>query len=149
MYIVCLHTSALTPLLSMLLKPDSCWQIYMWSVGGFPLWKSTQRAETTLGSNYLIIGDDCLVGPSCPRYIWQTVRCGSVAFGVSPRRDKTLIYNPRCLVEVSPYGKDCWRQPQGKIMSVAYKGVSTSYSGLSLAAPIGEGELLQLTLVWS
>ena len=30
-----------------------------------------------------------MLGPSCQRYNWQAGRCGSIAFGSSPRRGKT------------------------------------------------------------
>ena len=59
----------------------------------------TRRAVTTMGSNDLVIGEDHLLGPSCLRYNRKTGRCGSIAFGSSPRRGKTLISNPRSLVE--------------------------------------------------
>ena len=68
--------------------------------------KSTRRAVTTMGSNDLVVGEDHMLGPSCQRYNWQTGRCGSMAFGSSPRRGKTLISNPRYLAEVSTCGKD-------------------------------------------
>ena len=68
--------------------------------------KPTRRAVTTMGSNDLVVGEDHKLGPSCQRYNWQTVRCDSMAFDSSPRRWKTLISNPRCLAEVSTYGKD-------------------------------------------
>ena len=68
--------------------------------------KSTRRAVTTIGSNDLVVGEDHMLGPSCQRYNWQTGRCDSIAFGRSPRRGKTLISNPRCLAEVSTFGKD-------------------------------------------
>ena len=59
------------------------------------------------GGNYdLVVGEDHMLGPSCQRYNWQTGRCGSIAFGSSPRRGKTLISNPRCLAEVFTCGKD-------------------------------------------
>ena len=56
--------------------------------------KPTRRAVTTMGSNDLVVGEDQMLGPSCQRYNWQTGRCGSIAFGSSPRRGKTLISNP-------------------------------------------------------
>ena len=68
--------------------------------------KPTRRAVTTMGSSDLVIGEDDMLGPSCQRYNWQTGRCGSIAFGSSPRRGKTLISNPHCLAEVSTCGKD-------------------------------------------
>ena len=68
--------------------------------------KPTRRAVTTMGSNDLVVGEDHMLGPSCQRYNWQTGRCGSIAFGSSPRRGKTLISNPRCLADVSTCGKD-------------------------------------------
>ena len=69
-------------------------------------WKPTRRAVTTMGSNDLVVGEVHMLGPSCQRYNWHTARCGSIAFGSSPRRGKTLISNPRCLAEVSTRGKD-------------------------------------------
>ena len=63
--------------------------------------KPTRGAVTTMGSNDLVVGTDHMLGPSCQQYNWQTGRCGSIAFGSSPRRGKTLISNPRCLAEVS------------------------------------------------
>ena len=71
-----------------------------------------------------------MLGPSCKRYNWQTGRCGSMAFGSSPRRGKTLISNPRCLAEVSTCGK---------IMSGAPKGGLMSNSDLSGSFPRGKG----------
>ena len=68
--------------------------------------KPTRRAVTMMGFNYMVIGEDHMLGPSCQRYNWQMSRCGSIAFGSSPRRGKTLISNPRCLAEVSTCGKD-------------------------------------------
>ena len=53
--------------------------------------KPTRRAVTTIGSNDLVVGEDRMLGPSCQRYNCQTGRCGSIAFGSSPRRGKTLI----------------------------------------------------------
>ena len=50
--------------------------------------KSTRRAVTTMGSNDLVVGEDHMMGPSCQRYNWQTGKCGSIAFGSSPRRGK-------------------------------------------------------------
>ena len=47
--------------------------------------KPTRRAVTTMGSNDLVVGEDHMLGPSCQRYNWQTGRCGSIAFGSSPR----------------------------------------------------------------
>ena len=52
---------------------------------------------TTMGSSDLVVGDNHMFGPSCQRYYWQTSRCGSIAFGNSPRRGKTLISNPTVL----------------------------------------------------
>ena len=69
------------------------------------LWKSTRRVVTAMGSNDLVVGEDCMLGPSCQRYNWQTGRCDSVAFGSSPRRGKT-DFKPCCLAEVSTCGKD-------------------------------------------
>ena len=68
--------------------------------------KPTRRAVTTIGSNDLVVGEVHMLGPSCQRYNWQTGRCGSMAFGSSPRRGKTLISKPRCLAVVSTCGKD-------------------------------------------
>ena len=68
--------------------------------------KSTRRALTTIMSNDLVVGEDHMLGPSCQRYNWQTGRCGSIAFGSSPRRGNALSSNPRCLAEVSTCGKD-------------------------------------------
>ena len=48
-------------------------------------------------SNNLVVGEDHMLGPCCQRYDWQTGRCGSIAFGSSPRRGKTLISNPAVL----------------------------------------------------
>ena len=63
--------------------------------------KLIRRAVTTMGSNDMVVGEDNMLGPSCQRYKWQTGSSGSIAFGSSPRRGKTLISNPRCLAEVS------------------------------------------------
>ena len=104
--------------------------------------KSTRRAVTTMGSNDLVIGEDHMLGPSCQRHNWQTGRCGSIAFGSSPRRGKTLISNPRCLAEVSTCGKDFRRLPRGKIRSGAPKGGLMLNSDLSPAAPQGGREPL-------
>ena len=71
--------------------------------------KPTRRAITTMGSNDLVVGEVHMLGPSCQRYNWHTGRCGSIAFGSSPRRGKTLMSNPRCLAEVSTRGKDLRR----------------------------------------
>ena len=68
--------------------------------------KSTRWAVITIGSNDLAVGEDHLLGPSCQRYYWQTGRWGSIAFGSSPKSGKTLIWNSRCLAEVSNCGKD-------------------------------------------
>ena len=59
--------------------------------------KSTRSTVTTMGSNDLVVGEDHMLGQSCQRYNWQTGRCGSIAFGSSPRRGKTLISNPAVL----------------------------------------------------
>ena len=61
--------------------------------------KPTRRTVTTMGSNDLVVGEDHMFEQSCQRYNWQTGRCGSIAFGSSPRRGKTLISNPRCLAK--------------------------------------------------
>ena len=58
------------------------------------LGKPTRRAVTTMGSNNLVVGEDHMLGPSCQRYNWQTGRCGSIAFGSSPRRGKTDFKPP-------------------------------------------------------
>ena len=50
-----------------------------------------------MGSNDLVVGEDHMLGPSCQRYNWQMGMCGSMAFGSSPRRGKTLISNPAVL----------------------------------------------------
>ena len=65
--------------------------------------KPTRWTVTTMGSN---VGDDHMLGPSCQRYNWKTGRCGSIAFGSSPRRGKTLISNHHCLAVVSTCEKD-------------------------------------------
>ena len=59
--------------------------------------KPTRRALTTIRSNDLVVGEDHMFGPSCQRYNWQTGRCGSIAFGSSLRRGKTLISTPAVL----------------------------------------------------
>ena len=59
----------------------------------FPL-KPTRRAVTSMGSNDWVVGEDHMLGPSCQRYNWQMGKCGSIVFGSSPRRGKTLISNP-------------------------------------------------------
>ena len=84
------------------LDPDNCRQIRMWLSPGKP----TRWAVTTMGSNDLVVGEDHMLGPSCQRYNLQAGRCGSMNFGSSPMRGKTLISNPRCLAEVSTCGKD-------------------------------------------
>ena len=71
--------------------------------------KPTRRAVTTIGSNDLVVGEVHMLGPSCQRYNWHMGRCGSIAFGSSPGRGKTLISNLRCLAEVSTCGKDFMR----------------------------------------
>ena len=93
---------ALTPSLSTPLSPDNCRQIHMRLSPGKP----TRKAVATMGSNDLVIGEDHIFGPSCQRYNWQTGRCGSMAFGSSPRSGKAQISNPGCLAEVSTCGKD-------------------------------------------
>ena len=104
--------------------------------------KSTRRAATTMGSIDLVVGEDHMLGPSCQRYSWQTCRCGSIAFGSSPRRGIVLISNPRCLAEVSTCGKDFRIHPRGKIWSGAPKGGLMLNSNLSPAAPQGGREPL-------
>ena len=47
----------------------------------------------------MVLGEDHMLGPSCQLYNWQAGVCGSIAFGSSPRRGKTLISNPRCFAE--------------------------------------------------
>ena len=37
-------------------------------------------------SNDLVVGEVHMLEPSCQRYNWHTGRCGSIAFGSSPRR---------------------------------------------------------------
>ena len=96
--------------------------------------KPTRRAVATKGSNDLVVGEVHMLGPSCQRYNWHTGRCGSIAFGSSPRRGKILISNSRCLAEVSTRGKDFRRQPRGKIRSGAPKGGLMLNSDLSPAA---------------
>ena len=59
-----------------------------------------------MGSNDMVVGEDHMLGPSYQRYNWHAGRCGSIAFGSSPRRGKTLISNPHCLAEVSTCRKD-------------------------------------------
>ena len=59
--------------------------------------KPTPRAVTTMRSNDLAVGEVHMLGPSCQRYNWQMGMCGSIAFGSSPRRGKTLISNPAVL----------------------------------------------------
>ena len=100
--------------------------------------KPTRREVTTMGSNDLVVGEVHMLGPSCQRYNWHTGRCGSIAFGSSTRRGKTLISNPRCLAEVSTRGKVFRRKPRGKIRSGAPKGGLMLNSDLSPAAPQGE-----------
>ena len=56
-------------------------------------------------SNDFVVGEDHMLGPRCHRCNWQMGRCGSIVFGSSPWREKTLILNPRCLAEVSSCGK--------------------------------------------
>ena len=102
--------------------------------------KPTRRAVATMGSNDLVVGENHMLGPSCQRYNWQTGRCGSLVFGSSPRRWKTLISNPRSLAEVSTCGKGFRRQPRGKIRSGAPKGGLVLYSDLSLATIQGGRE---------
>ena len=54
-----------------------------------------------MGYNDLVVGEDHMLGPSCQRYNLQTGRCGSIAFGSSPRRGKTLISKPAVLRKYS------------------------------------------------
>ena len=67
--------------------------------------KSTSRAVSTIGSNDLVVGEDYMLEPRYRLYNWKTGMCGSIAFGISPRKWKTLISNPRCLAELSTCGK--------------------------------------------
>ena len=70
---------------------------------------SLKARRATKGSGIAItnvVGEDHMLGSSCQWYNWQTGRCGSIAFGSSPRRGKTLISKPRCLAEVSTSGKE-------------------------------------------
>ena len=53
--------------------------------------KSNRMAATTMRSNDLVVGKDHMLELRCQRYNCQTGRCGSIAFGSSPRRRKTLI----------------------------------------------------------
>ena len=59
--------------------------------------KPTRRAVAMMESNDLVVCEVHMLGPSCQRYNWHTGRCGSIAFGSSPRRGKTLISNPAVL----------------------------------------------------
>ena len=59
--------------------------------------KSTRRAVTTMGSNDLVIGEDHMLGSSCQQYNWRPGRCGSIAFGSSPRRGKLRFQTPAVL----------------------------------------------------
>ena len=86
---LCIRLTALTPPMSTPLTPDNCRQIHMWRDRGFPPGKPTRRAVATMRSNDLVVGEDHMLGQSCQRYNWQTGRCGSIAFGSSPRRGKT------------------------------------------------------------
>ena len=101
--------------------------------------KPTRRAVTTMVSNDLVVGEDHMLGPSFQRYNWQAGRCGSIAFGSSPKRGKTLISNPRCLPEIPTCGNDFSRQSRGKNRSGAPKGGLMLNSDLFPAAPQGEG----------
>ena len=93
-----------------------------------------------MGPNDMVVGEDHMLGPSCQWNNWQTVRCGPMAFGSSPRRGKTLITKPRCRAEASTCGKYFRRLPRGKISSGAPKGGLMSNSDLSPAAPQGGRE---------
>ena len=53
--------------------------------------KPTRRAVTTMGSKDMVVGVVHMLGPSCQRYNWHKGRCGSIAFGCSPRRGETQI----------------------------------------------------------
>ena len=101
-----------------------------------------------MGFSDLVVGKDHMFGPSCQRYNWQTGRCGSMAFGSTHRRGKTVISNPRCLAEESTCEKDFRRLPRGKIRSGAPKGGLMLKSDLSPAAPQGEGNPPQIKPVW-
>ena len=59
--------------------------------------KPTRRAVTTMGSNDLVVGEDHMLGPSCQQYNWQMGRCGSIAFGSSPRGVKLRFQTPAVL----------------------------------------------------
>ena len=64
----------------------------------FP-WEDHPKGDNYDGSNDLVVGEDHMLGSSCQRYDWKIGRCGSMAFGSSTSRGKTLISNPRCLAE--------------------------------------------------
>ena len=104
------------------------------------IWEVHRRAVNTMGSNDLVVCEDHMLGPSCQRYNWQTGRCGSIAFGSSPRRGRTLISNPGSLAEESTCGKDFRRRPRRKIRFGAPKGGLMLNSDLSQAAPQGGWE---------
>ena len=70
------------------------------------LGKFTRRAVTMMGSNDLVVGEDHMVKPTCQQHNWQTGRRGSIAFGSTHRRGKTLIPTPCSLAEIFPCGKD-------------------------------------------
>ena len=63
--------------------------------------KPTRRAVTTMGSNDLVVGEDHMLGSSCQRYNWQMDRCGSIAFGSSPRRGK-LRFQTHAVLRKNP-----------------------------------------------
>ena len=73
-----------------------------WPIHGKPI----RRAATIMGSNYLVVGKERFLGPSSQRYNCLTCRWGSIVYGSSPRKWKTLISNARCLAKVTPCGKD-------------------------------------------
>ena len=65
-------------------------------------WEAHRKAVATIGSKDLVVGEDDLLEPICQQYDWQIGRCGSIAFGSSPRRGKTLSSDPHCLEDASP-----------------------------------------------
>ena len=50
--------------------------------------KPTRMSVGIMGSNYLVVGEDHLLGPSCQRYNWQTGSWGTIDFGSSTRSGK-------------------------------------------------------------
>ena len=59
--------------------------------------KYTLMAVTTMESNDLAAEEEKMNGSNCLRCNRQTGRCGSIAFGSSTRRGKTLTSNPAVL----------------------------------------------------